>query len=74
MLASYRSHDEGTMSYMRQAIERIDEFKYVFEKYRPTVAITQKGGNDEREAQFNIPKLHVTLRTVHSTVWMRALF
>ena len=59
MLASYTSQDEATLSYMRQAIERIDKFKHVFKKYRPIVAIPQADSDAEKEHHFNIPKLHI---------------
>ena len=59
MLASYASQDEATLSYMRQAIKRIDDFKHVFEKSRPMATIPHADSDVEKEHHFNIPKLHI---------------
>jgi hypothetical protein len=49
-LAQYRFHDESTLSYMEQALVRIDNTKEAFAKYRPT--------DINGDAQWNYPKFH----------------
>ncbi len=51
LIAQYTTHDEETLKYMKQAIYRIDCFKWAFADYRP---INKKDG----KPHFNIPKLH----------------
>lgn len=57
MLAMYHAHDDKTLSYIGQALYRIDKFKLVFAAYRPTHVVTDDRGENEA-AHFNIPKLH----------------
>jgi hypothetical protein len=49
MLSQYVSHDEATIRYLAAAIHRMDKTKNVFLPFRPS---------EQREAHFNIPKLH----------------
>ena len=57
VLAQYVSHDENTLSYMEHSLYRLDHLKTVFSKYRPQN--TTNDADNEYEALFNIPKLHV---------------
>ncbi|KAF2702389.1 hypothetical protein K504DRAFT_394457 [Pleomassaria siparia CBS 279.74] len=50
ILAHYHSHDEDTLSYLLDALKRIDTYKHELRKYRPQDA----DGN----AIWNIPKFH----------------
>ena len=50
LLAQYRSHDEDTLEYLGQALERLNKLKWEFEEWRPS---------DQGIHHFNFPKWHM---------------
>ncbi|KAI8940000.1 hypothetical protein NX059_003723 [Plenodomus lindquistii] len=51
-IAQYRSHDDDTLTYLDDALKRIDALKHVFESFRP------RRRDRDSVGHFNIPKLH----------------
>jgi hypothetical protein len=57
-LAEYRAHDIDTLSYLDQALGRMNELKEFFRDLRPKDGKTKEG-------HFNFPKFHVLTHYVH---------
>jgi hypothetical protein len=49
LISHYHSHDEDTIAYIMDALERIDTYKWELKSFRPAV---------EDKHKFNIPKFH----------------
>jgi hypothetical protein len=52
LLVQYKTHDDETLCYLKQALYRIDRTKVAFQRLRPVDKKTEEG-------HFNFPKFHV---------------
>jgi hypothetical protein len=53
-ISHYQTHDNNTLEYLQDALQRIDALKEIFQLYRPR----KDKKNDQSAKHFNLPKLH----------------